>query len=80
MPERTAAKRKLSYKEQRELESLPALIDTLEQEQRTIDEELADGEVYASNPARAATLAERSAQIEGELMVALERWEALGKV
>lgn len=80
-PERgAAAKRKLSYKEQRELEGLPALIDSLELEQRTIDEELADGQVYSANPARAASLAERSAQIEEELTVALERWETLGQL
>ena len=71
-------KKKLSYKEQRELETLPALIETLEQEQKQIHEELADGELYGSNPARAALLGERSAQIDDELMAALERWEMLG--
>ena len=71
-------KKKLSYKEQRELETLPALIETLEQEQKQIHEELADGGLYGSNPARAALLGERSAQIDDELMAALERWEILG--
>jgi len=71
-------KRKLSYKEQRELETLPALIEALEQEQKQIHEELADGGLYGSNPARAALLGERSARIDDELMAALERWEALG--
>src|SRR5438105_3915253 len=43
-PARAAStKRKLSYKEQRELEALPALIDSLEQEQKAIHEELASG-------------------------------------
>ena len=72
------AKRKLSYKEQRELEALPGAIEALEQEQRAINEDLADGQLYASNPARAAELAQRSARIDDELMTALERWEALG--
>jgi ATP-binding cassette subfamily F protein uup len=82
-PARTAAaraataKRKLSYKEQRELEALPGLIDTLEAEQKAIHEELADGSLYGRDPARAAQLAERSAHIEEELLEALERWEAL---
>lgn len=71
-------KRKLSYKEQRELEALPALIDALEQEQAQINAELADGSLYASDHQRAAALAERVAAIENELMQALERWEALG--
>jgi ABC transport system ATP-binding/permease protein len=72
------AKRKLSYKEQRELDALPRLIEALEQEQQTANEELADGTLYASDPERAALLSERSAAIDEELMAALERWEMLG--
>ncbi len=74
----SAATRKLSYKEQRELEALPARIEALEVEQKAIDAELADGAVYARDPRRGADLATRHAQIEGELTAALERWEALG--
>jgi ATP-binding cassette subfamily F protein uup len=73
-----AAKRKLSYKEQRELEALPDLIDQLESEQKAIHEQLADGSLFVSDATRAAQLAERSARIEEELLAALERWEALG--
>ena len=73
-----SARRKLSYKEQRELEMLPAHIDALEAEQREIAQALADGSLYRSDHARAAALGERSAVIEEELMLALERWEALG--
>ncbi len=71
-------KRKLSYKEQRELDALPGLIETLEQEQKAVHEELADGGLYTSDPERAVVLTERSAAIDDELMAALERWEALG--
>ncbi|HWI81955.1 ATP-binding cassette domain-containing protein [Ramlibacter sp.] len=73
----TPAKRKLSYKEQRELEGLPGLIESLEEEQRDINDALADGAMYRDDPERAVQLAERSAAIEDELMAALERWEAL---
>jgi ATP-binding cassette subfamily F protein uup len=73
-----SAKRKLSHKEQRELEALPDLIDALETEQKEIEGELADSSLFVSDPARATRLAERSAQIEEELLAALERWEALG--
>jgi ABC transport system ATP-binding/permease protein len=73
-----APKKKLSYKEQREFDALPVLIESLEDEQKTIHEELADGTLYASDPVRAATLSERSARIDDELMAALERWESLG--
>ncbi len=71
-------KRKLSYKEQRELDALPQRIAALEQEQQTLDRLLADGMLYATEPARAAELAQRHAAIEEDLMHALERWEALG--
>ncbi|WP_427914526.1 ATP-binding cassette domain-containing protein [Ramlibacter sp. MMS24-I3-19] len=77
-PAAQAARRKLSYKEQRELEALPGLIDGLEQEQAQLNAELGDGTLYATDPGRAAQLAARSAAIEEELMTALERWEALG--
>jgi ATP-binding cassette subfamily F protein uup len=75
-----AARRKLGYKEQRELEALPGRIEALEQEQKAIQAELAAGTVYRDDPARAAQLATRSEQIEEELMQALERWEALGQL
>ena len=39
---------------------------------------LADGSLYAIDNARALKLATRSAQIDEELMTALERWETLG--
>ena len=73
-------RRKLSYKEQRELEALPQRIEALEAEQKAIDSSLADGSLYASDPARAAALATRHAEIESELMDALERWETLGQL
>jgi ATP-binding cassette subfamily F protein uup len=73
-----ARPRKLSYKEQRELDALPALIDSLEREQRSLNESLADGSLYSLDPERAVQYADRSAAIEDELMEALERWELLG--
>jgi len=73
-----AKARKLSYKEQRELEALPATIAALEAEQKDITDALADGSLFASDNARAIALSERSAAIDEELMAALERWEALG--
>ncbi|HEX2545636.1 MAG TPA: ATP-binding cassette domain-containing protein [Ramlibacter sp.] len=73
-------KRKLGYKDQRELEALPALIEQLESEQKSIQAELADGLVYARDPGRAQQLAVRSEKIEEELMNALERWESLSQL
>lgn len=68
---------KLSYKEQRELDALPAHIEALEAEQAALRAELEDGSLYARDPQRAAALHARDAAIEDELMAALERWEAL---
>ena len=78
-PATPATRRKLSYKEQRELDALPAQIEALEAEQRDIAAALgADGgALYGSDPARAAALATRHAEIEEALFAALERWEAL---
>lgn len=70
--------RKLSYKEQRELETLPEKIAALEAEQARITSALADGTLFASDSARALQLTQRNAQIDDELFAALERWEELG--
>jgi ATP-binding cassette subfamily F protein uup len=71
--------KKLSFKEQRELDGLPERVAALEAEQKDINDALADGSLYSSDNARALQLAVRSTQIDDELMAALERWEELGK-
>ena len=80
LAEQPGARRKLSYKEQRELEALPALIAQLEAEQKQISETLAQdgGAIYMNEATRAAELGERHGRIDDELMAALERWEELG--
>jgi ATP-binding cassette subfamily F protein uup len=72
------SKKKLSYKEQRELEGLPALMAALESEQARIRSALADGQLYVTDPAQAAQLAARHAQIDDELLAGMERVEVLG--
>jgi ATP-binding cassette subfamily F protein uup len=69
---------KLSYKEQRELDSLPARIEELEAEQKAIGERLSGSELYTREPQRVAELQARYAQIDDELTSALQRWEDLG--
>jgi ATP-binding cassette subfamily F protein uup len=73
-----AKTRKLSYKEQREVEALPAQIAALEAEQAAIHTELADGSLYARDNALALQRTQRATDIDAELMAALERWELLG--
>ena len=72
-----AAPRKLSFKEQRELQEMPTRIEALEAEQREIGERLASSALYTDEPQRVGELQARYAQIEDELMTALERWETL---
>ncbi|SCK61021.1 ATP-binding cassette, subfamily F, uup [Variovorax sp. HW608] len=81
-PQRSNPKKKLGYKEQRELEMLPSRIAELEDEQKRIAEilEKDGGAIYGTDASRAAELGERHAQIEEELLAALERWEELGSV
>ena len=76
-PAAAAAPRKLSYREQRELDGLPARIEALEAEQRVIGEQLASGDFYREQPERVAELRARYDAIEIELSEALGRWEAL---
>jgi ATP-binding cassette subfamily F protein uup len=72
-----ATKGKLSYKDARELEALPAQIQSLETEQMEIAARLADPALYQTDPKGAAKLQSRSEAIDAELLDALARWEAL---
>jgi ATP-binding cassette subfamily F protein uup len=74
-----AKTRKLSFKEQRELDGLPDHIAALEAEQSEINAALADGSLYSIDNVRALKLATRNSAIDDELMAALERWEVLGR-
>ena len=77
-PRRTAApKAKLSFKEKRELDELPARLETLEEEQRVIVARLADPKLYREQPGEVKVLQARHDEIEQQLALGLERWEAL---
>ncbi|MEE4383819.1 MAG: ATP-binding cassette domain-containing protein, partial [Pseudomonadales bacterium] len=69
--------KKLGYKEQRELEALPARIEALEQEIAGLQEKLADPALYREGPEAAQRLREALATSEAALEQAFERWEAL---
>ena len=79
-PAPAAAKpRKLSYKEQRELDELPQRIEALEAEQVSLATLLADADAYTRDPKGVATAQARVALIDDELLAAMERWEVLGQ-
>jgi ABC transport system ATP-binding/permease protein len=69
--------RKLSYKDQRELEALPARIEALEGEQRALGEKIAGPSFYkeAADVIRASLA--RVDELQRELAAAYARWDAL---
>ncbi|MES2016648.1 MAG: ATP-binding cassette domain-containing protein [Pseudomonadota bacterium] len=73
----TSKKAKLSYKEQRELEELPLLIASLEDEQSAITAQLNAPDFYKTNPADAKRINTRFEQIDQLLIDALEKWELI---
>jgi ATP-binding cassette subfamily F protein uup len=72
-----ASKKKLSYKEQRELDELPKKVAALEAEQKQLNALLNGTELYNQGAARIAEVTERAGQIDEELLVLMERWEVL---
>jgi ATP-binding cassette subfamily F protein uup len=74
-----AKQKKLSYKEQKELDELPGLIAKLEAEQKAISAQLADADFYKKSKADDITkLNQRFAEIDDLLLAALEKWEQFG--
>jgi len=72
-----SSRRKLSYNEQRELESLPAHIETFESEQRSLAERITSPDFYKEPPESIAAALARAEQLQLELIAAYERWHEL---
>jgi ABC transport system ATP-binding/permease protein len=69
--------RKLSYKEQRELDALPAVIERLEAEQAALQAALGDPAFFQTHPNEARETTERWRRVAEELEAAYARWEIL---
>ena len=69
--------RKLGYKEQRELEELPGKIESLENEQAEIQNNVSDSDFYQQDKAKIANTLSRLEAVEKELQFCFERWEIL---
>lgn len=69
--------RKLSFKEKRELEALPARIEELDASVRELHEAMADPAFYRRDSDAIASDNARLEALEQELQQAYERWEAL---
>ncbi len=74
---RAARAPKLSWKEQQELDALPARIQALEREQAQLSQQLADPDFYRSDSARVKEVKTRYDELETLLLKTLERWDAL---
>ena len=68
---------KLSYKDQRELDTLPAMIESLEQEQSELQTKMADPAFYQQDQQWVDQLSQRFEQVNEELENAYARWEIL---
>jgi ABC transport system ATP-binding/permease protein len=75
-----AKPRKLSHKERRELESLPARIEQLEAEQARLHAAMTAADYFRQDAATLASDAAQLEQIGAELATSYERWEALAEL
>ncbi len=73
----SAHRKKLSYKEQRELDAIPGRIEALEQEQQHLTQQASQAELYQQHRDTITTTLDRLHQIRDELEQAYERWEYL---
>jgi len=71
------SKRKLSYKDQRELEQLPGLIETLESRQGELEALISKPDFYQSEQDSIDTTLAELTQLQAQLDSAFERWETL---
>jgi ATP-binding cassette subfamily F protein uup len=69
--------RKRTFNEQRELATLPAVIERLEAEQTALQSRLSDPSLFRERQAEARTAAARLQELATELEAAYERWAVL---
>ena len=74
---RSAGPRKLSFKETRELESLPRKIEVMEAEQQELYDAMAAPSFYRQEGALISQARARAEELERSLSVAYERWAEL---
>jgi ATP-binding cassette subfamily F protein uup len=79
-PAKKTAHRKLSYKEERELEALPKRLEDMEKEKEELHWQLADPTLYQKDGSAIPKTQKRLEELEQELKKAYGRWEALEAV
>ena len=73
----TAKKSKLSYKDQRELDALPGIIEKLELRQRELEENMSHPDFYQGEHAAVQQVLSELTEVQEKLENAFERWAAL---
>ena len=77
---KTEKPKKLSYREEKDLEGIPQLIEKLESEQSEIYKSMADPEYYKNPAEKMKEIENRSEQLKKELSEAYDRWEYLDQL
>ncbi|VEB26505.1 ABC transporter ATPase [Actinobacillus lignieresii] len=75
-----AKKVKLSYKEQRELDELPAKMEALEAEMESLQAEVNSTDFFSKDPSYTQAQLQKLADAEMALEAAFERWEVLENI
>ncbi len=68
---------KLSYKDQRELDSLPAKIELLEEQMESLQQKMGEPSFYQQSQSEIAASNKQLETLTSELEAAMDRWEAL---
>ena len=76
-PKASPKKRKLSYKDQRELDALPGRIEALEEEQQQLEERIAAPDFYSGDRAESEAVLAQLSATQQALEEAFERWAEL---
>ncbi|WP_455366980.1 ATP-binding cassette domain-containing protein [Kaarinaea lacus] len=74
---KTQGSKKLSYKEQRELEQIPATIEKLETEKQQLEQQMGQSDFYQQDQQQIKSSMQRLEALNAELECAFERWEQL---
>ena len=75
--DKSETKKKLSYNDQRELDSLPPIIENLEAEQEDIQKQVSESDFYKQEKSEVDNVLARLSELEKELELAYQRWEEL---
>ncbi len=75
--QRAPVAKKLGYKEQRELESLPVEIEAMEGRRESLEDKLSDPGLYQDDPQQAQALSMELQQLVEQLELLYQRWDEL---